>query len=381
MGVDVNPAVLEWAIERSGKDRGKLEEVFNLAAWLKKEEQPSLKDLEKLAKKTYTPVGFLCGSIVPDEKLPINDFRLLDNKNKNKLNANLLDLIYECQMRQSWYQWYRENEELGEVSAVGKYTIKQDPAKAAREISKEFGFPQDAKDFGDYVQLIEEQDILVMSSSVVEGNTHRPVELTDARGFALVDKYAPIILVNAKDTSSARKFTLMHELGHIVSGNEGVSNSFVGSDKMKGGSFTVENWCNKFAAEILVPEQDFRNLYESTKGANHFDNLEELSEHFKISKLVIMRRVFDLGFYKGNADSFWQAFNEEKKLAIKTSKLGGSGGGNYYSLVLNRASKKFYKYLMESTLEGKTTYTHAMSLMNTNSISTFNKLANRMGYL
>ncbi len=386
MGISINPAVLEWAIDRSGKARNDIEKGINLTAWLNQEEEPSLRDLEKLAKKTYAPIGFLCSKIVPNEPLPIRDFRLLPNKSQAKPKGNLLDLIYECQRRQSWYKWYRESEGLGKVDVVGKYNIKQNPLMAAREIIRDFSFPHQPQDFSEYVKLIEEQDILVMSSSVVEGNTHRPVELSDARGFALVDDYASVILVNAKDTLNARKFTLMHELGHIVSGNEGISN--VSIDDNIGQEDEVENWCNKFATEILVPEESFRKLYETI---NHnqapFEGLEELSKYFKISTLVIMRRIYDLGYYKKGAGIFWQEFNDEKERVIKileeieAKKKGVPGGGNYYNLALTRASKKFVATLIASTLEGNTTYTEAMNLMNTKKIKTFNELATMTGNL
>lgn len=383
MGVEINPAVLEWAIERSGKDRSVIEKGLNLTAWLNQDERPSLRDLEKLAKRTYAPVGYLCSKIVPTEPLPIKDFRQLPNKTLIKPKANLLDLIYECQMRQSWYKWYREREEFSKLDLVGKYDTNYNPSMAAKEVSHEFAFPSNPVDFNKYVTLIEERDILVMTSGVAKGNTHRPVELEDARGFALVDAQAPVILVNAQDSTNARKFTLMHELGHIVSGNEGISNSIMESNTGK--NFTVEDWCNKFAAEILVPEKAFHNLYKSINTSSApFNELKALSKHFKVSTLVIMRRIYDLGYYKESKTTFWQEFQQEKERIMKemqTIKQKPSGGGDYYNVALTRASRKFCDYLVISTLEGETTYTNAMALMNITKPTIFNTLAKKIGHL
>ena len=56
--------------------------------------------------------------------------------------------------------------------------------------------------------------------------------------------------MNARDTKPAQLFTLAHELGHLVLGSSGLTNVGIRSrDELK----QNEIWCNKFAAEFLVP--------------------------------------------------------------------------------------------------------------------------------
>ena len=62
--------------------------------------------------------------------------------------------------------------------------------------------------------IIEDKNILVFQISM-------PVE--DARGFAIADETPAIIVVNSKDHIEARVFSLMHEFGHILLKESGIS--------------------------------------------------------------------------------------------------------------------------------------------------------------
>ena len=72
MRVSVNPELLRWACERSGFDPFSLEYRFpQFPAWERGEKQPTLKQLERFAKATHTPIGFLLLEKPPEEKVPI----------------------------------------------------------------------------------------------------------------------------------------------------------------------------------------------------------------------------------------------------------------------------------------------------------------------
>jgi len=108
-------------------------------------------------------------------------------------------------------------------------------------------------------EAIEQQGILVITSGIAKENTHRPLDLNEFRGFALSNEYAPLIFINSKDTDAARSFTLLHELAHIAIGKSGLSNDLY--------EHQVEQWCNKVAAEVLIPKDSLqRNYEEGEKG-------------------------------------------------------------------------------------------------------------------
>lgn len=101
--------------------------------------------------------------------------------------------------------------------------------------------------------------------------------MSEFRGFALVDEYAPLIFINGADFTSAQMFTLIHELVHIWIGEGGVSNFEV----MQPLPIEIERYCNAVAAEVLVPRAELTKYWPLVRGvANPFaDRTSVQSQH------------------------------------------------------------------------------------------------------
>ncbi len=68
--------MFRWACERAGYDiTHVVERMPQLPAWVRRERQLTLKQREKLAKLTHTPLGYLFLPEPPDECLPVPDYR------------------------------------------------------------------------------------------------------------------------------------------------------------------------------------------------------------------------------------------------------------------------------------------------------------------
>src|SRR5207248_3353026 len=107
------------------------------------------------------------------------------------------------------------------------------------------------------IGAVEEAGILVMRSGIVGSNTRRTLLISEFRGFALSDQYAPIIFINAADAKSAQMFTLAHELVHIWLGVFGVSNL----THTRPSKSEIEQFCNAVAAELLVPLERLKEIW------------------------------------------------------------------------------------------------------------------------
>src|SRR4030042_5176146 len=99
----VRPEMLRWARERAKLTIPHLERPFpKIESWEKGEASPTLRQLEKLAKATHVPIGYLFLTEPPVERIPIPDFRTMGIARRSHPSPNLLEMIYICQQRQGW---------------------------------------------------------------------------------------------------------------------------------------------------------------------------------------------------------------------------------------------------------------------------------------
>ena len=372
MQVQVRPELLRWAREPAGFDLTALSKRFpRLPAWERGDTRPTLKQLEQFANATHAPIGFLFLSEPPVEEVPIPDFRTVANRQVERPSPDLLDTVYICQQRQEWYRDFARSEREDPLSFVGSMKLTEDVETAAARLRSTLGFDVDARSqmstwaeaLRHFIGQADAAGILVMVSGVVGSNNKRKLDPDEFRGFALADDLAPLVFINGADSKSAQMFTLAHELAHIWLGQSALSDVGPASSP----SNDVEKWCNRVAAELLVPMTALRQEYN--KRASRSDETNRLARVFKVSTLVVLRRIYDAGSL--TREQFWKAYDEE--LARLGTIKKGSGGDFYLTLAV-RVSKRFARALVGSTLEGQTLYTDAFRLLGFSKLETFREL-------
>ena len=277
--IPVPPEMLRWACERAGHDVDHVaKRIPQLRAWIRHERQPTLKQLERLANVTHTPLGYLFLPEPPDERLPVPDYRTLSGTAAAKPSPDLLDTLYTMQRRQAWLRESLVEHDTEPLPFVGSARLADDPDAAGREMRRALnldeGWATEVRTWQDAVgelrRAIEHLGVMAVINGVVGNNTHRRLKVEEFRGLALTDPYAPLIFVNGADAKSAQMFTLAHELAHIWLGTEGVS----GFDTLLPGGTEVEDWCNRAAAELLAPAREVRARWmEVRRLPNPFDAL------------------------------------------------------------------------------------------------------------
>ena len=120
MRVAVNPDLLRWARERAGVvAAGELTTRFpKLEEWEGGTARPTLNQLEAFARAAHVPIGYLFLPEPPEEPLPIPDFRTVDGRGVRRPSPSLLDMIYACQERQSWYREFSLASRMPEADFV-----------------------------------------------------------------------------------------------------------------------------------------------------------------------------------------------------------------------------------------------------------------------
>ena len=379
MRVEIRPKLLSWARERAGYDPSALAHRFpKLAEWEKGKAQPTLKQVEDFAKAMHTPIGFLFLQEPPVEAVPIPDFRTVGNERVGHPSPDLLDTVYVCQQRQEWYRDFARSAGESALSFVGSASLNSNIAVTAASIRHTLGFdieerrqmPTWTDALRRFIEQADATGIMVMCSGVVLNNNRRVLDPDEFRGFALADEVAPLVFINGADTKAAQMFTLAHELAHIWLGQSAVSDS----QAARLPEHQVERWCNQVAAELLVPIDVLRREYQ--KGAELRVEVERLARRFKVSNLVVLRRIHDAGGL--TKEEFWHAYHVELERLLAISR---ASGGNFYLTQAVGVSKRFARALVVSTLEGQTLQRDAFRMLGFSKLETFKKLGRSLGVM
>ena len=359
--VPVNPGLLRWARERAGLAQADLAPKFKkLSEWEAGETLPTLKQLEAFAHAVHVPFGYLFLTEAPEERLPIADFRPAAHTVRARPSPDLLDTVYAMQRRQAWLHEHLVENDAEPLAFAASARLSGDPESAGREMRRalglEDGWAAEVRTWQDAVNelrgLIEGLGVMAVVNGVVGNNTHRRLRVDEFRGFALADRYAPLIFVNGADAKSAQMFTLAHELAHIWLGEAGLS----GFESLLPVGTDVENWCDRAAAECLVPSRELRNRWSRLKRARK--PFDAVARSFKVSPVVAARRAMDLKLVERS--DFVRLYEHH----IRRERRSGTrpSGGNFYNKQNYRVGRLFATHVMRAAMAGQVLFREAYQL-------------------
>jgi len=373
--LQISPNILRWAADQRGISLDALVDLLEKPA---KHDvliagKFSIAEAEKLAKKTHIPFGYFFLDTPPvTAQRGIPDLRQLPNH--EPLSIDFFDVLDDVLRKQQWYQEYLQEQGAQQLDFVGKHPFKANlPAEqVAADIQQTLGITdqerKQCKNYSDFFTLFsakaENIGILVFKNGIVKNSTRRGLSVNEFRGFAIADPLAPVIFINGKDSEAAWIFTLAHEIAHIWLGESGVSD--LPANQQKSGN-NVEVFCNRVAAELLTPKTQFLDAWEQATESK-FDTL---SKAFKVSRLVIARRAFDLGKID------WTTYQTISDASTK-QKLPDRSKPNPYNSYPLRNSKRLTRAIVSTAMSGGMMLREAASLLNVRP-DTVMELSKRLG--
>jgi Zn-dependent peptidase ImmA (M78 family) len=379
MHVEIKQGLLRWARERAGLTVDALIQRFpKIEAWERGAAHPTFKQVEHFATTTHVPIGYLFLPEPPVERIPIPDFRAVNNARIGCPSPDLLEMVYMCQQRQEWYRDFVRASGEDPLPFVGIAQLTSAVETTASSIRHALGFdiaerrrmPTWTDALKRFIEQADALGILVMCSGVVMNNNHRPLDPNEFRGFAMSDTLAPLIFINGGDTKSAQMFTLAHELAHIWLGQSALSDT----QPLWTPDNRVERWCNRIAAELLVALANLREEYRPDQEL--WSEVSRLARCYKVSTLVILRRVHDVGGL--TVDEFHEAYDAELARLLA---LPPGSGGNFHLTEAVRVSKRFARALVASTLNGQTLYRDSFRMLGISKIETFREFGRNLGVM
>ena len=348
----INPKILLWMRERNGLNMVDAAHAASispdqLTRWEAGESQPTFLQAQKLAQALHAPFGYLFLAEPPAEKLPLPDLRTVGGASVPRPSLDLLDTIRLSLQRQAWYLDHLHDEDAFPLPFVARFATDAPIPTVAADMRAVLGVEVETGQrnweiyFRQLVNAAEAVGILVMRSGIVGNNTHRRLDVSEFRGFAISHPLAPLVFINTADAPAARLFTLMHELAHVWVGSSGISNASPGNARRE------EMFCNAVAGEFLAPQDVFTLLWNANT-ADLPERVAELAQRFHVSRLVIMRRALDLGLV--DHATYLQHYQAE--LAAFQNKPAG-GGGSFYRTSSVKNSKRFARAVLAEALSGR----------------------------
>ena len=379
----INGKMLTWARERAGFERDRLAKgsvsARKIKAWEDGQEYPTQNQAMELAEKLGISYAMLFMPTVPAPDNPsIPDLRTVSGQRMKNPSLAFRDVLNSTLVRQDWVRDERKDYGAKPLKFVGRFTVNSDPKKVAADMRSALELsPADRAECADYEAFIkhlvsraEGLGILVMRSAIVGHDTHRKLDVKEFRGFALSDSLAPVVFINDADAKAAQVFTVAHEMVHIWIGEDGVSDRT--PNQKKESANKIELFCDQVAAELLVPEAEFNNVW---RDAPVRAAAQSIARHFRVSTLVALRRAKDLK--RIDFDTFIDAVNEEydryraldqKKREKQKDK--DTQGGNFWASFDIRNGKSLNASVASAVATNRASFTEASTLLGVSIAST-----------
>ncbi|MDF7665941.1 XRE family transcriptional regulator [Bifidobacterium sp. ESL0745] len=276
-GIPVNPSSLTWYMNDIGLSPDSLAKkagisVSHLDKILHGNNDPgvSFRQLNNIASKLLTTTASL---LIPPPRNPSLPEHVDFRRNKNE------PLSYESNKQLKQFLKARDNYlSLNNHEDSSSALLRQ---FHHRELSQRAAETR-ALLFGNKIKLsLTELSDAVERYGILIFRVHG-VPTSDFRGYSAYFDVAPIIVINNKDSENGRKFTLLHELAHLMNHTSGLCSI----------STNTEPMCNQFAALVLMPESSVMGCKE--------DNVDawilKISDKLGVSEHAAAIRLNDLGY-------------------------------------------------------------------------------------
>jgi Zn-dependent peptidase ImmA (M78 family) len=359
----IEPKILTWARKSIGMDlqdaarKVKIDEE-KIRKWESGEEKIRLNYLEKLADVYKRPLATFFLEEPPKE-LPLpEDFRSLPDDSR-PFSSKTLIAIRRFRYMQSLYMELASELNIPAHFKLKKFNLDNKPESLANQIRKElaidlrkqFHWSDEREALIEWKKIIEDQGILILEISM-------PLE--EGRAFSFTDNKIPMIVINTGDAPNGKIFSIFHELGHILINHGGICNPMAKDTE----NIKIERFCNYFAGAFLVPKDYLIKLFSSYEGKYDFNEaLRQLAKKYKVSKFVILRRLFIIGLINKN---LYEKKFEELETEFKEKKKAKGGVLAYSEKCIRKNGIRFSSLVLNAHRMGKITYSDVSDYLDVN---------------
>lgn len=253
--------------------------------------KPTLSELSLLAKAYNKPIAaLLLYKPIKEKPLP-KDRRTVNSEQVGSFDLKTIRVVERARALLDSVLELKKELGLRIEKFSDNATLNSDPVTTANKFRKKWKLdelkvlPNNDAALEGFIEKVEELGIAIFQLPLTKDNL---------RGFSIIDEEVPIIVIKrGGDPSTAKIFTLFHEVGHILLNESGLCDVGLGSHQK------IEKWCNAFASEILVPTKELLQ-HETVKSYIQKNNkvwaskdLVEIGNEFFVGRLVILKKLYN----------------------------------------------------------------------------------------
>jgi Zn-dependent peptidase ImmA (M78 family)/transcriptional regulator with XRE-family HTH domain len=354
----VNPSILRWARERTGYSLQDIaarlkRDVEEVAQWEEGIAVPTYNQLERLAYTYYKrPIALFFFPEPPEEPEPQDSFRTLPDFEIRDLQPDTRIAIREAQAMQISLHELTNGANPSERLIFRELEVRpgRHAALAAKDARAYLGISLDVQfEWSGTVEALKKWRQIIQDQGVFVFKRH--FDQTDVSGFSVADDEFPVIYLNNSTAKTRQIFSLFHELAHILLDTSGVTkvdDRYI--DALTGWKRQIEVFCNRFAAEFLVPSEDFGSRLQALHAEPVEQVVEKLSDVYHVSREVILRNLLDRGivdqeYYQAKAVQWMREFQEAQRAK--------RGRGYYYATQATYLGNKYISLAFSSYYSGE----------------------------
>lgn len=374
--VDANPIMIRWARENAGFTLDELPDYLKDAEkWETGQEKPTWADLRNMAKKYKRPSFFYFLSEPPEEDEDLIEFRA-DERIEEYSPALRLE-IRKAKSRR--YAYIKIHDDMGmKIPNFSQYVSnEQNYIKLGQHIrnllnvsfetQKKWILNSNGNRDSTHNSFLNHWKEILFDMGILVFETKDVLE-SEISGCSLYYDTCPIILLNGKNCYNRRIFTLMHELAHLFR----MESAICDVDKYNG----KETFCNKVAAEILIPKETLKDLDLFTKDKHNL-KVANLSNFYGVSKQSIVYKLYDSRLISNELKNEWvnhlEQYNQQKKKKDLEKKKKSEPRIPITTRKRKQDGTPFTKLILDAYESNVITATQAMRYLDT-SLDNINKL-------
>lgn len=317
-------------------------------AWEKGERQPTMRQLEQLARFLHRPFSVFFLPRPPQLPPLAADYRRLPGVEPGHESPELRLALRQMLTR-------RENalnmmEELGEP--VREFTLtahlRESPAEVGQrlrsainvDVTAQLGWANEWQAWNAWRAAVEQLGVFVFQFG--------KISLEEVRGLALLRTPQPVVAVNGKELPEAKSFTLFHEVVHLMLSIGHEEAPALRERRSSAEWDDVERFAEVAASHVLVPEDALRDMIGQLgmqAVAWTIEEVRRIARKFRITPLAMATRLRESGFISWTYYKRWRS-EWQDYVASLPPRTGGFA--TPVGKALNRAGQPFARLVLEA---------------------------------